>query len=67
MQNLRHWICIQTNKGEEEKIDDDENGLLYADGAGSCAGRAWKAVSLGGRTGREERKTGRTGRTAEYG
>lgn len=36
-------------------------------GAGSCAGRAWKAVSPGGRTGREERKTGRTGHTAEYG
>ena len=29
------------NKGEEEKIDDDENGLLYADGAGSCGTDHW--------------------------
>ena len=42
MQNMRHWICIQTNKGEEEKIDDDENGLLYADGAGSCGTDHWQ-------------------------
>ena len=33
----------------------------------SCAGRAWKAVPPGGRTGGKECKTGRTGRTAEYG
>mgnify|MGYP003479608193 CR=1 FL=1 len=24
-----------------EKIDDDENGLLYADGAGSCGTDHW--------------------------
>lgn len=28
---MRHWICIQMNKGEEEKIDDDENGLTAWD------------------------------------
>ena len=52
--NLRRWTASLLAKLAEmtdaeyealdlypEKIDDDENGLLYADGAGSCGTDHW--------------------------